>query len=223
MPVIPAATTRKVLVAWAVLIAAGFLAAEGLTAWLARHGQILRANDYRTYLGFAADFVEKNDFQRALAQTEEAKRKARHEPAPYEVAGDIHYRLKQWDKAIVEYDRAFARNSSAAGPRLNKVWALIELGRNDEAAAFGRQAMDEGYRSPAMARFVAEACFRAGKHAEAIPYYEEALQGYPNDLYLLEHLRQCFAATGRPDRAREMSDRIADVEASINRIAASGS
>lgn len=222
MPTIPVAKSRKVLVAWIVLIAVGFLAAEGLTLLLARHGRDLRENDYRTYLGLAAEFIAKNDFSRALAEVREAKRKAPQAPAPYVIAGDIHYQLKHWDKAIAEYDRAFERKSQEAGPRLNKVWALIELGKNDEAAAFGKQAMADGYRSPAMARFIAEAYSRAKKHAEAVPHYEEALQGYPNDLYLLEHLRQCFVATGQTDRAKEMSNRITDVEASINRIAASG-
>lgn len=223
MVAIPAVRTRKILVGWVVLILLGALAAEGLSMLLARHGRRLREGDYRTYLGYAADFVKKNDFPHALAEVEEAKRRAHDASAPYVIAGDIHYELKQWEKAIAEYNQALERKNQEAGPRLNKVWALIELKRYDEAVAFGSKAESEGFRSPAMARFIAEACFRAGKQADAIPHYEEALRGYPNDLYLLEHLRQCFTRTGQAARVKEMSERIADAEASMKRVTVSGS
>lgn len=212
----PFTDTRKVLTIWAALLIAGLVLVEGFTVALDRHAQRLRENDYRTYLGAATRFIDQNDFPSAMAEIEKARGKAPNAPEPYIIAGHVHYRLKHWEQAISSYDLAIVRGSRDEGIRLNTVWAFIELERYDEAVRLGKQAMVQGFSGPGLPRYIAEACFRAGQPVDSIAYFELALEGYPNDLYLLDHLKQAYNATGRDADAQKMEDRIAEVERSLN-------
>jgi tetratricopeptide (TPR) repeat protein len=207
---------RRSLMLWcgALVLLAALI--EVVDFGLRAHARERRKSDYRTYLAAAEDLRSRYDYPAALAQVEEAKRRGPKAPEPYALAGHIRYQMKYWSQAITEYQEAIARGSQDEGVILNVVWALIELNRYEEAAAVGIKALNAGFSMPALPRYIAEADFRAGKLPEAIPYYEKALNGYPNDLYLLDHLRQAYRAAGQMDKAKQIQTRIADIEASLN-------
>ena len=131
--------------------------------------------------------------------------------------GGIRFAQKRWQEAIDIYRRAVERGSKALDVRVHTVWALIELKRYDEAAWYGKDALAKGYSHRAMHRYVAEALFRARRLPDSIPHLERALLGFPNDLYLMDHLRQAYTAAGRSEDAKAMTARIADVESSLGR------
>jgi len=207
---------RKTLLLWcaAVLLLLAFT--EAINLGLRTFARERRANDYRTYLATANDLINRYDYPAALSQVAESKRRNSKAPEPYAIEGHIRYQLKQWNMAINEYKTAIAQGSREEGVFLNLIWALIELNRYDEAAALGEKTITAGFTVPALPRYTAEAYFRAGKKVEAIPFYEMALKGYPNDLYLLDHLRQAYRAANQLEKAKEMQARIADIEASLN-------
>jgi len=218
----PLLNPRGILLLWGLLVLAGFIAAQGVTAALGRYAAGMREQDYRTYVVAGTDAMNRFDFAAALEQANEAKRKGPNAPEPFGLAGHIHYQLKQWRQAIVEYKQAIIRGSRDEGVPLNTVWALIELQQYEEAVTIGKAAVASGFTMPALYRYIAEACFRSGKLVDAIPYYEEALKGYPNDLYLLDHLRQAYRSAKRLEKAEEMRARIADIEASLNKFVTPG-
>ncbi len=207
---------RKALMTWTAVLVALLALTEGLNYGLRSIAEERRASDYRTYLATATDLIDQYDFPAALAQIEDAKRKGPNAPEPYAMAGHVRYQLKQWNQAITEYQGAITRGSREEGVFLNVVWALIELKRYEEAAALGIKTINAGVSLPALPRYVAEAYFRDAKTAEAIPYYEKALKGYPNDLYLLDHLCQSYKAAGQLEKMKDIQTRITDIEASLN-------
>lgn len=207
---------RKRLLLWTVAVLLLLAFTEAVNLGLRTFARERRANDYRTYLATASDLMNHYDYPAALAQVEEAKRRSANAPEPHALEGHIRYQLKQWNLAINEYKSAISQGSREEGVFLNLIWALIELSRYDEAAALGEKTIAAGFSVPALPRYTAEAYFRAGKKVEAIPFYEKALQGYPNDLYLLDHLRQSYRTANQPEKAKEMQTRIANIEASLN-------
>lgn len=207
---------RRILVLWCAIILLLLALTESLNFGLRTYARERRESDYRTYLAAATDLMNRYDYSGALAQVEEAKRRQPQAPEPYALAGHVRYQLKHWSQAITEYQEAISRGSREEGVFLNVVWALIELKRYEEATALGIKALNAGFSMPALPRYIAEAYFRNGKMTEAIPYYQMALNGYPNDLYLLDHLRQSYRAAGQLDKAKEMQTSIANIEASLN-------
>jgi tetratricopeptide (TPR) repeat protein len=207
---------RKTVLLWCAAVVLLLVLTEAVNVGLRAFARERRVSDYRTYLVAATGLMNQYDYMAALSQVEDAKRRNADAPEPYALAGHIRYQLKQWNQAIQEYKAAIAHGSREEGVFLNVVWALIELNRYEEAAALGKKTITAGFSVPALPRYTAEAYFRDGKKAEAIPFYEMALKGYPNDLYLLDHLRQSYRAAGQLDKAKEMQARIADIEASLN-------
>jgi tetratricopeptide (TPR) repeat protein len=211
----PFTNTRRAITLWALLLVTGFVFIEVFNLACMRYARDIREKDYRTYLAEAAKRMAQFDLPGAMTHVDEAKRRGPKAAEPDAMAGHIQYQLKHWEQAIIEYKSAIAKGTQEEGVFLNTVWALIELRRYDEAAEIGARALLEGIATPALPRYIAEAYFRSGNMAEAIPYFERALEGYPNDLYLLDHLRQAYRATKQLDKAEAMRARIADVEASL--------
>ncbi|MCX5759627.1 MAG: tetratricopeptide repeat protein [Candidatus Hydrogenedentes bacterium] len=208
--------TKGLWVAWITLLMIAVVFAEGVTFSLQVHGRHMREKDYRTYLTKAIAFLSQNSYADALVQAEEAIRRAPERPEPYIMAGHVHYRLKNWERAISAYETAVAKGSEDEGARLNTTWALVELKRYDDAIAEAKKAMAAGFTSATFPRYLAEACWRAGRIADAIPFLEQSLNGFPNDLYLLDHLRQGYAAINQPAKAAEVQAKATDIEASLH-------
>ena len=206
---------RRALRVWGLLLAVACALVVALNVGLARHARRMRDNDYRTYLAAATDLFQRDDLAGAIAQVQEALRKNPDAPEPHEMAGHVEYRLKHWDAAMAAYHRAIDKGSVDEGIRLNILWSLIELERHEEAAAFGEQCIAQGLKSPVFRRYIGEALFRAQAFSRAALFFEEALQGYPEDLYLLDHLQETYENIGETEKARAVAARIEDVQAVI--------
>ena len=197
---------------WGALLTAFFAAAVVANAALSRYVDQQRAADPRTYLREAERRISRNDMTGAFDQIQEATRRAPDSPEPYRIRGLLLFRLKRFQEAFNSFEQAIERGSRDEDMRLKAMNALMQMNRNEEAVAFGKKCLDAGYRYPTFPRYMAEIYRALGKPAEAVPYYEDALKGYPNDLFLMEHLAQAYRATGHADQAEPLERRIAETQ-----------
>jgi len=204
---------RPLLAIWAGVLALGGLLALG--AYLALNGYVehLRMASPWTYLKAAERFESENNFARAIDMLNEAARRAPSSAVPHERAGLILYtHRKDWAGALAAFDHALERGTDSLDVRGKKMWALMHLGRHDEAADFGRACIAEGQTSPNFPRYTAEALFRGGHFEAAAPYFETALRSFPKDLLLLERLRDCYRNADQPEKAAAIEQRIRESE-----------
>jgi tetratricopeptide (TPR) repeat protein len=199
----------KVLGTWAaVLVAAGIILAAH-EYWLFGQAEALRAASPWACLKTAERFEAQGNWQGALDMLGEAARRDPASPLPYERMGMLYYnQQKQWPKALEAFRNAIARGSKDIDVRGKIMWCLIHLGEYRTATEFGKACMDEGFDSPHFPRYIAEACRRAGEDAESIPYFEQALEGFPGDLYLMERLMQAYRKVGNAERAEALQQQI---------------
>ena len=210
---------RTILVVWAALVLIGFTAVLWSNVPMVRYTERLRAQDYRTYLAKADQAMKRDDMPAAEEFLERAAQLAPPEaPMPYKVAGDVYYHFKRWQDALDAYNEAMALGSPHEGARLNAVWALVSLERYREAVALGQKAVADGFRHPGLMRSIAEAHRRAGNHAASIAYYEKALEGFPDDLFLMEHLREAYLKVQNPEGVKTMQARIQRAQTAISII-----
>lgn len=214
----PQRRVRLILTGWAV----GLCGLAALTVWgnvaLARYGAHVRDRRPETHIALAVEAVEKGDFRSALDHWRDARDRAPKRPDVHKVLGDFQFELNHYEVALRAYKEALECGSSSAGVRLNALWCLVQLERYQEALAFGRLCMQEGMTTPDLYRRMGEACFRGEMFAEAIPLYEKALEGYPDNLYLMEHLQQAYARAGQRKRTKEMAARIAALDNSLGMV-----
>lgn len=209
---------RLILAGWAV----GLCVLASLTIWgnveLARYGAHVRDRRPETHIALALQAAQNGDFRRALDHWEDARARAPKRPDVHKVLGDLQFELNHYEVALRAYKEALECGSSSAGVRLNALWCLVQLERYQEALAFGRLCMQEGMTDPDLYRRTGEACFRNKMFAEAIPLYKKALEGYPNNLYLMEHLRYAYQGAGEQKKAKDMAARIVELENSLGMV-----
>jgi len=206
------ANPRRVLGWWCALLAAGVMLVAAYHWALARRVEAMRAVHPWTYLRAAARAAERDDLQDALAQLDRAAQYDPDSPLPYERAGLIHYQLKQWPEAADAYRKAFERGSRDIGGRGKAIWCLIHLGEFDEAAQFGEDCIEKGLYSPRFYQYVGDAYLRGKKFPESIPYYQKALERFPDDLHLMDRLAHVYENVGDTGKAEAMRRRINEME-----------
>ena len=201
---------RRALFTWfsVLLLAMGLVAASNMVFF--RRAEVMREESAWTYLKRAEERRHANDWVGAVALLEEAARRDPEWPIPHEQAGMICYSQGgQWEKSLQYFLEALKRGSQSIDIRGKTMWSFIHLERFDDAAEFGIQCIrSEGQTSPDFPRYVAEAFFRGGKFTQSIPYFEDALKGFPNDMYLLEKLTYAYQQTGEQDKAEAIRKRI---------------
>jgi len=217
----PFANPRRLLLRWALAWSLGLALWLGYQLAVHQYVRHVRATSPWTYLRAAANLDANHDWMGALAMLEEAARRDPASPVPYERAGLLYYeRGNLYEKALEQYREALQRGSKSVDVRGKIIWCLIHLKRYRAAAEFGEVCIKEGIDSPYFPRFVAEAYRRAEEHAAAIPYWEEALKRFPNDLYLLERLSQSYKAVGETGKAEGLRQRIEAIEGRLSGAAA---
>lgn len=209
---------QSILVTWAIVLATGFFLVVLVDVWQGRYALQVREKRPETHLAAAERAMNTNNFSGAMMHWEEARKRAPEDPQVFKVLGDIHYNLKAWQKAHDAYRQALAFGSPAPGVRTNLLWVLVELGKYQDAVDFGRRCIAEGINDPDVYRRMAEACFRGKRFADSIEYYEQALRGFPNDLYLMEHLRQACQIAGVYARAKTLEAEIAQLQATMTAL-----
>jgi len=207
---------RKILAVWGILVLAGFAFVLWLNVPILRLADYVRSKDYNTYLAAADRAMKVDDITTALQEVDRALELAPpNAHLPYKVKGDIYCHFKKWEEAVAAYEKAMELGSPNEGVRLNAVWALVSLERYREAVALGQKAEREGVTHPGLIRSIAEAHRRAGNYEAAIPYYERAVEAYPEDLYLMDQLRQAYARVKNDVGVATMQARIMRVQADM--------
>jgi tetratricopeptide (TPR) repeat protein len=204
------ADARPVLILWAAALAIGVLLAAGWQAGLAGYVSAQREREP----------VDLSQGRRRLHDPEElgprrgnAARSGKTGPeSPTSLRTPrpvIYYQQRQdWKGALAAFDEAIKRGSTSLDVRGKSIWALIHLGRYEEAATYGQRCIDEGSDSPNFPRYAGEALYRGGQLPRAIPYLETALKSMPNDSMLMERLLACYKAAGDSEKAKRMEDRL---------------
>lgn len=209
---------QLVLAVWVLLLAAGTALSIAYNWRIYDHVEEVRATDPNPALSLAEDLMNRNRVAEAWEQVGIARQHNAEHPRVWQVAGDLHFRVEQWEEARTAYERAIELGTTHKGAYLNLLWSLIKLQYYRDAANLGREFMrffathfDD--HDPIFPRYVAEALVRRGDRVEAIPYLERALDGYGNDFYLMQNLAQAYRLAGRLEESRAMQARIAEERA----------
>jgi len=213
---------RRWLLVWACLVAAGFAAVHGIDRVILAYSERVRASDYMTYVAEAAHLADSGRVDDAFIPLRTALDLAPYAPEPHLMHGHLYYRRGQWEDALLAYHRALQLGTPEIGARLNAVWSSIQLGRYADAVALGEVSIKSGFDTPAMARLVAEAHFRAENFDKSIPYIQQALEGFPNDLYLWDHLAVAAQRTDNEALAQRARARIENIQSRLDAVAGSG-
>jgi tetratricopeptide (TPR) repeat protein len=209
----PFKNVRAVFLIWTAALAAAVFAGVSANVALSRHVEKLRLMDPHVNLDDAQYRIGKGDEEGAMAEIREAIRKAPESPEPYRVLGLLHFRAKRLQEACDAFKKAIDRGSDDGDMRLKAISALMGLNKHQEAIDLAKKCIKEGYHHRTFPRYIAESYHALGKHAESIPYYQEALEGYPNDLYIMERLVQAYRATGQEDKSKLLENLIKDKQA----------
>lgn len=203
----------RALMRWAALLSLTLILVLCYHVLFSYYAAVLRERSPWTYLKAADECTSRGDWNGAIKKLEAAAARDPKSPVPWERLGALYYnQQKQWEKALQAYRTALELGSQSIDARGKIIWCLIHLKHFDGAADFGKACMDEGYTSPNFPRFVAEAFRRAARHAESIPYFEKALEGFPSDLYLLEMLMQAYEHIGNTQKINELKRRIEQIQ-----------
>lgn len=197
---------------WAWLLALAAVLVAAADVGLMEYGRRLRAVRPEAYIDEAERLLNQGNFPGALSVWLEAEARGPEDPRVYKVLGDIHHRKGDWAEAVPAYQQALALGSDSTGVRLNLLTAYLELGQYGQAIEHGLRFIKEGNKDPFLYRYVAYAYYWDGRHAEAIPHFEAALKGIPNDLDLMHPLVICYRTVGRDDLADALGKEIRAVE-----------
>ena len=204
-----------VLRLWGGILLLVFLAGTAANTALAVRIRGIRERDPWMYWNAASVFLERNDVAGALSQMREGMAKVPDEKSAilHVQTGDILYSIRNWQEALEAYQGAIDRGDRSYHVRQRLIWVYVGLQRLDELAAFCEECLDEGFSSPSFLRHAAQGLHRAGRLDRAIQLYEQALEGYPNDILLLELLMQAYTAQGNTEKTEALSARIAAAQA----------
>lgn len=203
---------RTVFALWGVLLAASCVLAVGANFTLAGHVQRLRAADPRTYLAEAERRIGRDDLDGAFEQIDQAIARAPSYAEAYRMRGLLLFRQKRFKEAFDAFQQAIDRGSRDEDMRIKAMNALMQMKQTRKALAFGKKCISEGYRYPTFPRYMAELSRTLGRPGDAAKYYEEALKGYPNDLFLMARLAQAYRTIGVPKKAEELERRITEAQ-----------
>lgn len=210
---------RKAVILWVAALCFLLTAVVAANLLWARYFAMRQANDYRPFLTEAYREIELQDFITAMENVQRAMALAPANAQVYKTAGDVNYRFRHWQTAIVHYEKAIELGDGEEDTRAAMVWALVQIKRYDGAIRFGETAVAQGYRIPAMIRSLSEAYKRQGDLEDALPYFKQALEYYPDDLYLMANIRAAYEASGDKEKADEMESRIDVTQEKISQMA----
>ena len=215
----PFRNTRAVFAVWGavlVLLLATGIAANVALAQYVRH---MRESDPQTYLQEARRLLDRNDIAGAARQIEIALQKAPDNPEPYRQRGLLLFRLKHWQEAFDSFQESIRRGGHIEDTYLKSMNALMQMKRHEEAIAFGKESLGQGFSHWTFHWYMGEIYRALGRYAEAIPCYEHALQGHRNDPFIMDHLAQAYRSTGNAEKAEAVERQIAETQALQERLA----
>ncbi len=203
---------RRAIDRWALAVLGVVIAAVVCTLLLDRHAGTLRDESAWICIKRAEEFRGQKNEAGALTELKEASLRDPTWALPHEQAGLIRYNRKEWEEAVSAYRKALECGSTSEDTRGKIIWCLIHLENFEGAAVFGEAAMKNGFDTPNFRRYVAEAYWRAGKPAKALPHLEGAVKSFPKDLFLLERLVKAYRQTGDQAKAEAAHARIEQIK-----------
>jgi tetratricopeptide (TPR) repeat protein len=133
------------------------------------------------HVGLARILLDLNDYKKALAEIDEARRDRPVYPEASAVEGRIYRYAAFWDDAIASFRRAI-REARGFQPEAHTGLALLleEKGRNEEAATEFRTAITQLSDSePVIYQLLGSMYEKMEKYKEAVEAYEKYLQLAP--------------------------------------------
>jgi cytochrome c-type biogenesis protein CcmH/NrfG len=155
--------------------------ARRAAAELYRRAIELRPAFPAAHVGLARVLLDLNDYKKALAEIDEARRYRPVYPEASAVEGRIYRYAAFWDDAIVSFRRAI-REGRGFQPEAHTGLALLleEKGMNEEAAAEFRAAINQLSDSePVIYQLLGAVYEKMEKYKEAVEAYEKYLQLAP--------------------------------------------
>jgi len=150
-------------------------------AELYRRAIQLRSSFPAAHVGLARILLDLNDYKKALAEIDEARRDRPVYPEASAVEGRIHRYAAFWDDSIASFRRAI-REARGFQPEAHTGLALLleEKGRNEEAVTEFRTALNQLSDSePVVYQLLGAAYEKMEKYKEAVEAYEKYLQLAP--------------------------------------------
>ncbi len=148
-----------------------------------------------------------------LARAEQHARTAlSHDPDNLEahrILGHLHSIQLQYDRALVEIDRALALNPSDAASHSQRGGILLWAGRLDEAIAALETAFAlDPNLSPTEAFPLGLAYYTSRRHDDAVRFLEREALRNPDFVYIPILLAAAYGQLGRPADAERMADMV---------------
>jgi tetratricopeptide (TPR) repeat protein len=156
--------------------------ARRAAAELYRRAIELRPAFPAAHVGLARVLLDLNEYKKALAEIDEARRDRPVYPEASAVEGRIHRYAAFWDDAVASFRRAI-REARGFQPEAHTGLALLleEKGMNEEAAAEFRKAISQLSDSePVIYQLLGAVYEKMEKYKEAVEAYEKYLQLAPD-------------------------------------------
>lgn len=115
--------------------------------------------------------------------------------------GNVHYRAREWQKALACYDRALQEAPDLWVARRNRALVLLKRGQRSEASTELALYVQSQGGDPDTLWLLADLSAQAGQWPEALGLYEQYLGMRPDDRDALFRLSQSYHAMGQQDAA----------------------
>lgn len=124
---------------------------------------------------------------------------------------------RDWVRAEAHYRRALAADGSVEDATAGLLELLVAMGRSDEAIAIGQKALERNARSSVVQTAMGVVLHMAGRHADAMAAFDEALAtGGVGELASVELWRgRTLASLGQLEAAMAAATRAADADAGL--------
>ena len=188
--------------------------AASLLAFLQPHvlrGQVQPSQEALTHVKAGLEAREQKRYQEAAHELEAAVKLAPQVAEIYLNLGLVYHEQGQWAPAVWSFEKALELKPEVEGVRGLLGFDLIKLGRIESAVDHLERAHQES-PTPQVSAWLGLAYLKSGRHPEAIPKLEFALDKQPGDIDLLYYLAQAYGAVsanlyaalleGAPDSAR---------------------
>ena len=126
-----------------------------------------------------------------------------HAPA-YALIGTIYDRLKDYDKAKANYEKALRINPKLAAAANNLAWLYADKGENmDTALTLAQTAREQMPQDPNVADTLGWVYYKRNTYLKAISYLKEAAEKSPNNPIVQYHLGMAYHKNGDKEAAKK--------------------
>jgi tetratricopeptide (TPR) repeat protein len=162
------------------------------------------------YLYRAKAFAEKNDYDRALADTEEGVRRLPSESTPYIYRGFVFATKGENERAFADYDKAITLDPKSVLGHQNRAQLLFNVGKYDAAASDYTALLHLDANNAANYYFARGACFHFKRDFDrAIADYDLAIKTNPQMMMAYVGRSNAYTHKGQYDRG------LADAEQAV--------